>query len=119
MSDGNGVVSVLEAGLRANALRSKVIANNVANIDTPGFRRRAVRFEQLLAERLESGRSVDVDDLLGQVFRPGNTPVEANGSDVSIDVEVGEMIENSAMHKTYVRLLAKKYQQMALAMQTG
>ena len=118
MSDGNGIVSVLEAGLRATALRSKVIADNVANLDTPGFRRHAVRFEQLLAQRLESGKSVDVDDLLGETFRPFNTVVGDNGNDVSIDAEVGEMVRNSALHKTYVRLLAKKYRQMALAMQT-
>jgi len=120
MSDGNGImnVNVIEAGLRATALRSKVVANNVANINTPGFKRHAVRFEQLLAKQLESGRPLDVDDLLGQVFRPLNTVVEPNGNDVSIDVEVGEMVENGAMHKTYVRLLAKKYRQMALAMQT-
>ena len=118
MSNGHGIVNVLEAGLRATGLRGKVIADNVANLDTPGFRRHAVRFEQLLAERLESGKSVDVDDLLGETFRPLNTSVEDNGNDVSVDVEVGDMVQNSAMHKTYVRLLAKKYRQMAMAMQT-
>ena len=118
MSDGNGIVSVLEAGLRATALRGKVVANNVANINTPGFKRHAVRFEQLLTKQLESGRKVDVDDLIGQMFRPFNTVAGPDGNDVSVDVEVGQMVENSAMHKTYVRLLAKKYRQMALAMQT-
>jgi len=118
MSDGHGVVNALEAGLRATALRGRVIANNVANINTPGFKRHAVRFEQLLARQLESGKPVDVDDLVAQVFRPLNTVVESNGNDVSLDVEVGDMVRNGAMHKTYVRLLAKKYRQMALAMQT-
>ena len=118
MSSGTGIVNILEAGLRATALRSKVIANNVANIDTPGFRRSAARFEDLLAERLESGRPVDVKTLAAEVFKPFDTEVEGNGNDVSLDMEVGEMIKNGAMHKTYVRLLAKRYRQMALAMQT-
>ena len=39
--------------------------------------------------------------------------------DVSMEMEVGDMIKNGAMQKTYVRLLAKRYRQMAEAMQTG
>ena len=119
MSDGNGIVNILEAGLRANALRGRVTANNVANADTPGFKRGEVRFEALLARQLESGRSVDVKSLAGEVFKPLNTMAEGNGNDVSMEMEVGDMIKNGAMHKTYIRLLAKRYRQMAEAMQTG
>lgn len=119
MSDGNSIVTILEAGLRANALRSRITANNVANAQTPGFKRGAVRFEQLLADRLESGRQLDVKELVSEVFRPLNTQAGDDGNDVSMDIEVGDMVKNGSLHKTYVRLLAKRYRQMDQAMQIG
>ena len=119
MADTNNIINVLQIGLRTSSMRGRVIANNMANIDTPGFRRRAVAFEARLAEALQSGEQLDADDIQAEIFRPGNTPVEANGNDVSIDMEVGEMIKNSARYKTYMRVMAKMYRQMEQAMITG
>lgn len=42
--DGS-VISILEASLSAAALRQKVIANNIANAETPGFKGSRVSFE--------------------------------------------------------------------------
>ena len=39
------IVDYLEAGLKVSGLRGKVIANNIANLNTPGFKRSAVEFE--------------------------------------------------------------------------
>jgi len=119
MSNGNSIVSILEAGLRANAVRGRVTANNVANVDTPGFKRSAVRFEEVLADRLKSGQELDVKDLVSEVFRPLDTPARRDGNDVSMDMEIGDMIKNGARHKAYIRLLAKRYRQMDQAMQIG
>ena len=119
MADSNNILNVLQAGLQASSLRSKVIADNLANIDTPGFRRRAVAFEARLAEALQGGEQVDLDEMQADIFRPMTTPVEANGNDVSIDMEIGEMIKNSARYKTYMRVMAKMYGQMEQAMITG
>ena len=118
MADGNSVIQALEIGLKQAAIRGKVVANNLANVDTPGFRRRAVMFEQRLADALASGRDVDLDGLKPKLIRPLNTPVESNGNDVNVDMEVGEMIKNGAHYKTYMRVMAKMYGQMERAIQT-
>ena len=119
MADTNNIIGALQIGLRTSSLRSRVIANNMANIDTPGFRRRAVAFEAHLADALQSGEPLDPDDVQAMIFRPGTTPVESNGNDVSIDMEVGEMVKNSARYKTYMRVMTKMYRQMEQAMITG
>ena len=49
---------------------------------------------------------------------PMKTPVKPNGNDVSLENEVGQMVENSLRYKLYVKLLNKKYQQMESAIQT-
>jgi len=119
MGDDSGVIGLLEAGLRGTALRGKAVASNIANLNTPGYRRYAVEFEKALAEALEAGRGRGLEDLGIDVLQPRTTPVGPNGNDVDLDVEIGEMIRNGAAYKTYVRLMAKAYRQMELAMDTG
>lgn len=120
MIGSSSIVNVLEAGLRGSLLRQKVIANNLANLNTPGFRRQAVRFEETLARLLETPggpRPEELAELQGEVFHPRNTPVDRNGNDVDLDTEIGELLQNTSRHKAYLRLLNKVYRQMELAMQ--
>jgi len=48
-----GVNRVLERALDAAALREQVLANNIANIDTPGFKRSDVDFNAALRQAIE------------------------------------------------------------------
>lgn len=118
MADRNSIINYLEAGLKTASLRSRTIAGNMANIDTPGYRRRAVKFEKQLAAALGSG-NVNLKEIEAEIIKPFCTPVEANGNDVSVDMEVGEMVKNSARYKTYMRVMTKMYRQMEAAMATG
>lgn len=115
MSKINNVFDIVEAGIRAESLRRNAISNNIANMQTPNYRRLDVKFKELLTKALNSPGSVDINDIKGQVFQPKNTPIKSNGNDVSLEVEIGEMVKNTLRHKTYVRLLQKKYQQIDMA----
>jgi flagellar basal-body rod protein FlgB len=108
-------VEYLEAGLRAAGLRSKVISNNIANLNTPDFRRSEVRFEELLAKVMAGGREEDLEDIAPEIVQPNSTPLNDSGNDVSIDLEIGELIKNGAQSRVYLRTLAKLYSQMELA----
>ena len=110
MADGDGIAACLEAGLRAAGLRRAVIAGNLANLNTPGFRRRAVAFETCLGEALASGGSAAGVEPVS--YEPRSTPVNAKGNDVDLDLEIGEMVRNDVRYKTYLRVLSKFYQQM-------
>jgi flagellar basal-body rod protein FlgB len=106
------VVGLLEAGIKAEEFRQKTIASNVANIETPGYRRLDVRFEELLAKALKSGQSADLADVEPEVFSPANTLVKSNGNDVNLEGEIGEMLKNSTRQTAFVRLLRKKFAQI-------
>ena len=109
------VIEYLQAGLRAAGMRQAVIANNIANLKTPGYRRSTVNFEQHLAEALEASRPVDLTRIIPEVVQPMATPVKANGNDVDMDREVGELIKNTGKYKLYLRLISKLYRQMEQA----
>ncbi|MCE5326317.1 MAG: hypothetical protein LLG01_07855 [Planctomycetaceae bacterium] len=108
------ITAYLEAAVRAAQMRETAIANNIANMGTAGYRRRAVQFEQTLAEAIKRG-NVSEDDFKAQIFSPMNTPVDERGNDVSIDQEIGDMVQNTGAYKTYLRLLSKMYRQMETA----
>ena len=109
------ITQCLEAAMRGANLRQAVIANNIANVNTPGYRRRAVEFEKFLAKAMASGEEVKAADITMKIFQPKDTTPDSTGNDVNRETEFGEMIKNDAMYKTYVRLLSKMYRQMEMA----
>lgn len=115
MSKISSIVELLEAGIRAEGLRQKAIASNIANLETPGYRRIDVEFEELLAKALNSSGEIELSDIEARTYQPKQTPVKPNGNDVSLEVEIGEMVKNTLRHKAYIRLLNKKYKQIEMA----
>ncbi len=116
MSKTENIVDLIDAGVKAETLRQKAIANNIANLETPGYRRIDVKFEELLAKCLRSSGEFDLREVEAQIYRPKQTPVKSNGNDVNLEAEIGQMIKNTLRHKAYIRLLSKKYNQIELAM---
>jgi flagellar basal-body rod protein FlgB len=115
MSKAENIVDIINAGIKAESLRQKAIANNIANLETPGYRRIDVKFEELLAKCLRSSEEFDLSEIEAQLYRPKKTPVKSNGNDVNLEAEIGQMVKNTLRHKTYIRLLRKKYDQIDLA----
>lgn len=110
------IMGLLETGMKAEGLRQQAIANNIANLQTNGYRRSDVNFEAALNKAMNASKPVDPDLLDVESYETHNTPINENGSDVSLDSEVGEMVKNSIRHNAYMLLLKKKYQQMDTAM---
>lgn len=115
MSKAENILDIINAGIKAETLRQKAIANNIANLETPGYRRIDVKFEELLARCLRSSGEFDLSEIEAQIYRPKQTPLKPNGNDVNLEAEIGQMIKNTLRHKTYIRLLSKKYNQINLA----
>lgn len=44
--------TILEKGLDAYSIRSRALANNIANVNTPKYKREDIQFEELLSEAL-------------------------------------------------------------------
>jgi flagellar basal-body rod protein FlgB len=110
------IVALLETGIKAEGLRQKTIASNMANMATPGYRRLDINFEDLLADAMRSSDGVDPQDIEPEIYQPMNTPIKSDGNDVNMETEIGEMLKNSLRHTAYIRLLRKKLSQMETAM---
>lgn len=110
------MLDLLESGMRAEGLRQQAIANNVANINTEGYRRSDINFEEVLKQALKKQDSIDPKKLNAELVQPKNTPLNEFNNDVSLDKEAGDMIKNTVLHRTYMLLLKKIYQQMDAAL---
>lgn len=112
------IIEFLQTGAMALHDRHKTIANNMANMNTPGYRRQDVKFEEMLGDMLDSGRKVNLRDLDVEAFQPRTTPVGPDGNDVDMDVEIGQLIKNSGKFKLAMKFMSMSRDQMQLAMQT-
>ncbi len=60
-------INVLDKAADASALRNQLIANNIANQDTPGYKRQDVNFEEQLKQALRSSKYTSIDDKVSNV----------------------------------------------------
>ena len=108
----------LRAAAQLQSVRQKIIANNIANIDTPGYQRKEVSFQQHLTRAIESGTTEALQNINPEIATPQNTPVKANGNNVEIEREIGDMVDSSIRYKLYIRLQKKIGSQKRLAIDT-
>lgn len=114
----------LKKGLDAWAARQRAHAQNVANAETPGYKRVVVDFESKLREALRTNEqdivrthprhlpssSSELENMRVQIRRE---PIDPDGSGISgvdIDREMAEMAETQLRYITAVELLKRKYE---------
>ncbi len=114
MSDVN-LLNYLQAGITAEAKRQSVTANNMANMNTNGYRKFDVKFDEAFAKLIENDEDINPNDIEAEIYQPKNGPLNEMGNDVNIHAEVGNLVKNTIRHKAFVRILAKKYEQYNLA----
>ncbi len=112
-------LDILKKVLDCSTARNRAIANNLANIDTPGFQRSDVRFVDHLREAISSGNPEQVAAVEPELYNTNFTPTRNDGNNVDIDVEMGEMAKNGMLFKTFSTLLAAKYQRLRDAIQSS
>ncbi|MEU7903102.1 flagellar basal body rod protein FlgB [Actinoplanes sp. NPDC049118] len=94
---------VAVAGLSA---RQNAIANNIANIETPGYQARKVKFEEALSGAVASGRSPST---VTPSVQNSLEPTRLNGSNVNLDEETLSHIDTTMRYQLAIRALDGKY----------
>lgn len=125
-------VDVLTAALHGYGARHAALANNLANAETPGYKRIDVSFEAALAEAAETDRAArrrraepgedpgrpSPDAVAGHlpaVRAVDTTVLRADGSNVDPDDEMAQLAANQLAHQTVTALLDKKLTQFRSA----
>jgi flagellar basal-body rod protein FlgB len=93
----------LERALSGAALRQEAIASNIANVNTPGYRRKDVDFETAL--RNAWGRPENVTRVTPAVGEDASSVVRQDGSSVDIDVEAAAQAKNGLQYEAVAQVM--------------
>ena len=113
-------VNVLDKALDASWTRNSVIANNIANVDTPGFKRQDVKFEEYLLNEVgytddldsEVART-DLDNLSAMTYTDyGNVSYRLDGNNVDIDTENAELAKNHIKYYTMLDSTSQEFSRL-------
>lgn len=127
-SNAFSYINVLDRAADASWTRESAIANNVANVDTPGYKRQDVAFEDILKRELKSSKyntlqkavdQVSLDKLEGQVYTDyASYSYRLDGNNVDIDTENVELASEQLRYLTLTKATSEELTRMSTAMQT-
>lgn len=104
MFDRLEIFSLASSLARHSAARQAVVAQNIANADTPGYRARDITsFEDTLRAMEQAGGARQSDPLPVRTFDAG-TPASPNGNSVSLEIEMLRGIEAQRAHSRALRV---------------
>jgi flagellar basal-body rod protein FlgB len=105
-------LSVLAKAMSLRLQRHSVIAANIANADTPGFRPSQVSFEDELQKSVHSKNMSQVDKVTGKVAIADDGAPRADGNSVNMDRQMAALSENSITYNATAEFLARKFRML-------
>ena len=123
-SDAYNYINVLSKAADASWLRNNIISNNIANNDTPGYKRKDVQFESYLAMELIRGGSlnhrvadVDLNRLDGMAYTDyASLSYRADGNNVDIHTENTYLAENQIRYYTLLDSMTQEFSRLKIAL---
>lgn len=121
MSDFSSALSVTSSGLRAQAARLRHVSENIANADTPGYRRKTVAFEiNPNAPGVSVGRvQLDQKDPM-RIFDPTHPMADESGhyqgSNVDLILEIADAREAQRSYEANLKMFDQTRQMSASLM---
>lgn len=127
-SNAFGYINVLDRAADASWTRETVIGNNIANVDTPGYKRQDVAFEDVLKRELKSSKydtlqkavdNVSLNKLEGRTYTDyASYSYRLDGNNVDIDTENVELASEQLRYQTLTSAVSNEFTRMNTAMQT-
>jgi flagellar basal-body rod protein FlgB len=120
-SNAFNYVNVLKKAAYASRKRNEVIANNIANVSTPGYKRKDIQFENYLRRELMKDYStdddlnrrvanVDLDRLGTRVYTDqSELSYRLDGNNVDINTENANLAENQIRYYTLLNSMTQEF----------
>jgi flagellar basal-body rod protein FlgB len=127
-------LDIISRELDVSVLRRNVISNNIANSDTPNFKRSTVSFESQLKRALDSekvvpfptqmtdprhipfDRPMDYRDVSARRTLDYLTEANNNGNNVDIEEEGMESLNNQLLYSTLTQVISSEIQRVNIVL---
>jgi flagellar basal-body rod protein FlgB len=107
----NGVAGNIERYMSLLDARQKLVASNIANADTPGYRTRDIDFQAEFQSLIETGGPA--------VIEPDGLPTRNDGNNVNLDRESRLLAENALRYNLASTLARAQIRAIRSAIQEG
>lgn len=119
-------INVLDKACDASWTRHSVISHNIANVDTPGFKRQDVHFEDYLMYEVGYTDSLDaqvagadLDTLSATTYTDYATvSYRLDGNNVDIDTENSELAKNQIKYYTMLDSITQEFSRLKSVIKT-
>ncbi len=109
------LIDLIGKALSIRTVYNKVIAGNIANVDTPGYKEKDIDFKKQLERQMGYPGAVEIEespqDSLGFATLDENT--------VNMETQVMKLTENSMYYDALVQALSKKFSLMRYIINGG
>ena len=119
-------INVLNRAADAAWQRNEAISNNIANVDTPGYKRQDVAFESVLQQALGNNRyesmddkvaNVDLSRLRGRAYVDyANYSYRLDGNNVDIENENVMLAENQLKYQGLISSINQEFTNLQTVM---
>ncbi len=119
MTDFSSALSVAASGMQSQAERLRFVSENIANADTPGYRRKTIPFSSLpesgseLTRVLPGKVSLDRKELT-QIYDPGHPLADGTGhylgSNVDLLIELADAREAQRSYEANLKMFEQTRQ---------
>lgn len=119
-------INVLDRAADASWTRNTVIANNIANNDTPGYKRKEVQFESYLLNAIAGGdnldkdiQEVDLSTLNANTYIDESTlSYRIDGNNVDINTESAYLAQNQIRYYTLLDSMTQEFSRLRAVINT-
>ncbi|MCP3677285.1 MAG: flagellar basal body rod protein FlgB [Deltaproteobacteria bacterium] len=126
-----GLFTTLERSLELVSLRHNLVASNIANEETPGYKAQEVDFYQEMKKQTgEGGLQLAVTKKShlsagpsaasgAEVFTPSDSEPSLDGNSVTLEKEMTKVAENTMIYNATITLLNRKFAMLRDAIKEG
>ena len=124
-SDAYNYINVLGKAADGAWLRNEAISNNIANVNTPNYKRQDVSFESELKHALKSSKYVSLDDKVDSLNNGRLSRIEPrvytdhseysyriDGNNVDIDNENVELASNQIKYNALIQSINEEFKNL-------
>ena len=108
----------LERALQGASQRHSALSENLANVNTPGYKRQDVDFHGVLQAAMPFGKQA-IGSAPFQTETDDSSPVRADGNSVDADVEAAQLAQNALEYEAMTKVLGARDDILRSAMGAG
>lgn len=127
--------SLLQKSLDFRTKRNSLLASNVANLETPGYKARDLVFENALgkavkaqlpgplrvtnSKHMDGRRAVPLDLVKPKLIQTASPDAALDGNTVNLETEMAKLAENQVAYQAYTQMISLKFQALKNAIREG